>query len=424
MKTFYLLIMCFIANQLWDAQQTKVLTIDVSAPEKCPVILDFNYRNKNKDTSECESKWLSIKPRELIAVELKNINPFKYEYTINDNNITYFMDTTTINQNIALLSKSTEEEPKLKYDSITYISLPSKSKELSEKIDDLEIFIDKFELENVSKESLGKEFFQTRDSLFTALKKDYYEAEKYKACLEQGKGEKYANAITEAQKQASEELIKYSIEKSEQMLKTFESKFFFSNIMYTLPRDIQGKNIDAVEFTIKRLDKKTKKEDGNYGKYNIWIKGGLKIDISAGVFLTSLYDEEFEKRDVPGNADQKQIALKKQGSYDFAFGSTVNTNFRWNSWIQPQINFGFIFTQNQKFQVILGGGLIMGRQERWILSGGLSMGVVDRLAGGFEKGQAYDLGASGQIPMVKQFKFGHFIGITYNLSKVNAVSLK
>jgi hypothetical protein len=85
----------------------------------------------------------------------------------------------------------------------------------------------------MSKESLGKEFFQTRDSLFTALKKDYYEAEKYKACLEQGKGEEYANAITEAQKQASEELIKYSIEKSEQ-IKTFESKFFFSNIMYTL----------------------------------------------------------------------------------------------------------------------------------------------------------------------------------------------
>jgi hypothetical protein len=77
-----------------------------------------------------------------------------------------------------------------------------------------------------------------------------------------------------------------------------------------------------------------------------------------------------------------------------------------------------------EIQVILGGGLIIGRQERWILSGGLSMGVVDRLAGGFEKGQAYDLGASGQIPMVKQFKFGHFIGITYNLSKVNAVSLK
>ncbi|BEV05646.1 hypothetical protein [Chryseobacterium gambrini] len=52
------------------------------------------------------------------------------------------------------------------------------------------------------------------------------------------------------------------------------------------------------------------------------------------------------------------------------------------------------------------------------------MGVVDRLAGGFEKGQTYDLGASGQIPMVKQFKFGHFFGITYNLSKVNTISFK
>ncbi len=38
------------------------------------------------------------------------------------------MDATTINQNIASLSKSSEKELKLEYDVTTYVSLPSKSK--------------------------------------------------------------------------------------------------------------------------------------------------------------------------------------------------------------------------------------------------------------------------------------------------------
>ncbi|UZT96798.1 hypothetical protein ODZ84_16445 [Chryseobacterium fluminis] len=419
MKTFYLIIICLFTIQALHAQKTRILIIDVSDPNENSVSLS----GPKKCSSRCERKWLSIKPRELLAVQLKNANPLKYEYTINDNNISYFMDTATINQHLSSLDIS-PENPSVKNNSATYASIFVESKKLKEKLDHLEIFIDQFELKSMSEEVLGDDFFQIRDSLYITLKNVHYEAKKYKACLERGKNVEYSDAITDDQKETSKEFINYSIEKSETMLKSFESKFFFSNTFYTLPKDIQGKNIDAVEFTIKRLDKKTNKEDGSYGKYNVWISGGVKIDISAGVFLTSLYDEEYETRDVEGGTGQKQIALKKQGSYDFAFGSTVNTNFRMNSWIQPQINFGFIFTQNQKFQVILGGGLIFGREERWILSGGLSMGVVDRLADGFEKGNVYNLGTSGQIPVVKQFKFGHFIGITYNLSKVNAVSLK
>jgi hypothetical protein len=72
----------------------------------------------------------------------------------------------------------------------------------------------------------------------------------------------------------------------------------------------------------------------------------------------------------------------------------------------------------------LGVGIVLGREERWILSGGLSMGVVDRLAGGYEAGKQYSLGADGEVPIVKQFKFGHFFGITYNLSKVNTITFK
>lgn len=420
MKTFYLIIICMLINQILNAQKTKILTINVSAPDSCSVKIG----DSQEDFSTCQDIWLSIKPRELLAVKLKNVNPLKYEYTINGNNISYFMDTETINQRLDILSKSDSETPAIKYDSATYASIPVESRKLKEKLDDLEIFIDKFELKNMSEESLGDEFLKTRDYLYTTLKRDYYEAEKYETCLEQGKTAEYSDAITDAQKETSKELIKYNIEKSEAMLKSFESKFFFASAVYTLPKDIQGKNIDAIEFTIKRVNKKTNKEDASYGKYNVWINGGVKIDISAGVFLTSLYDKEYDGRDVDSNTGPKQIVLKKQGNYDFAFGSTINTNFRMNSWIQPQINFGFIFTQNQKFQFILGGGLILGREERWILSGGLSMGVVDRLANGFREGQAYDFGTNGEIPMVKQFKFGHFIGITYNLSKVDAVSLK
>ena len=57
-----------------------------------------------------------------------------------------------------------------------------------------------------------------------------------------------------------------------------------------------------------------------------------------------------------------------------------------------------------------------------IYESGLSMGKVDRIADSYQVGGSYNLGDSGDVPTQSQFKFGHYFGITYNLSKVKKIS--
>lgn len=97
----------------------------------------------------------------------------------------------------------------------------------------------------------------------------------------------------------------------------------------------------------------------------------------------------------------------------------VNVSLRGGSWVRPTLNFGVLFTSNQKFQMLTGFGLILGKNERLIVHGGLSMGRVNVLKNNFvaDGETSYNLGADGNIPLNEKFKFGHFFGITYNFSK-------
>ena len=143
----------------------------------------------------------------------------------------------------------------------------------------------------------------------------------------------------------------------------------------------------------------------------------MKIDISGGVHITSLFDNEYYTTD--GDNNEKLIFVDDKGKYDFGFGTMVNVSLRGGSWVRPTLNFGALFTSNQKFQMLTGIGLILGKNERLILHGGLSMGRVNVLKDNFKTDgeTSYNLGTEGTIPLDDKFKFGHFFGITYNFSK-------
>lgn len=192
---------------------------------------------------------------------------------------------------------------------------------------------------------------------------------------------------------------------------------------YLLPVDINGKNIDAVEVTVERYDKNAANPTPDKYSYNIWVKGGLKIDISGGLFITSLMDREYETQDSGTN---KLIYEKNKGNYDFGFGSTINISARGGSWIRPALSIGALFTANQKFQILSGFGLILGKEERIVLQGGLAMGTVSKISDNYKAdgSVAYNLGTSGTVPAINKFSFGHFFGITYNFGKVKKAESK
>lgn len=218
---------------------------------------------------------------------------------------------------------------------------------------------------------------------------------------------------TDFEKTVTEKINPISAKIKEELSKMYQLKFH----NYLLPIDLNGKNIDAVEITVERLDKTLTNPTPDKYSYNIWMRGGLKIDISGGIFITSLMDKEYETKDSVTN---KLIYEKTNGDYDFGFGSMINVSLRGGSWVRPALNFGALFTTNQKFQILSGLGLILGKEERIVIHGGLTMGRVSRVSGDYKTdgSVAYDLGTSGTVPTTDKFSFGHFIGVTYNFGKV------
>ncbi|KIA97614.1 hypothetical protein OA93_13920 [Flavobacterium sp. KMS] len=435
MKTT-LFILCFLFFGIIGYGQvtTKIIEVDLSKPHKnsiricgdpllCNDVDSCKCKEESKGTiineCVCKSKWLSVKSREMVSVKLVNGNPFKYNYKIDTKNISFFND-----QNIT--ADKVKEQARTEADNKSSVDnhkepikdIIKKNEELIQNIDNLNIEVESlYEILKQKNALVEADYSERKEFLDRAkeqLKKNYELLNSFENVEEKSK---YI--------QVKESLLVTKI-KAEKSIATIIEKFFSVDLeIYTLPIDLQGKNIDVVEFKLRRFDRETKDEDLSFAStpYNIWIRNGLKIDVSAGIFFTSLYDEEYDKRDDPATAGNKIITLKNSGDYDMAFGSTINTYIRMNSWIVPTLNFGAVITQDEKLQVLLGVGAILGKQERIIFSAGVSMGKVDRIADDYQVGSSYNLGDSGTIPTQSQFKFGSFFGITYNLSKVKKISL-
>ncbi|MGO4770300.1 hypothetical protein ACEN2I_01440 [Flavobacterium sp. W22_SRS_FK3] len=416
MKTILIILYLFFGFIGYSQITTKIIEIDLSKPHKKSVTIYTDSLPSAVDSS----KWLSIKSREMAAIKLINGNPLSHNYKIDTKEISFFNNEQKSDEIIQEV-KAESNKKFLKWDAEnkTFESIIKKNNILARSIDSLNFEIEIFYEILRQKSKLVENDYSIKRLEFLSFAKEQLKSSYELLDNLQKLDNDIQNSIT--QKSVIE-----TKDKAEKSIKIIVEKFYGIDLnVYTFPIDVQGKNIDIIEFKLRRFNKETKVEEADFAStpYNIWIKGGVKIDVSAGVFFTSLYDDDYDKRDDPSTAGNKIIMLKNSGDYDMAFGSTINTYIRMNSWIVPTLNFGAVITQNEKLQVLLGGGVILGKQERIIFSTGISMGKVDRIADGYQVGSSYNLGDSGTIPIQSQFKFGHFFGITYNLSKVKKISL-
>ena len=200
------------------------------------------------------------------------------------------------------------------------------------------------------------------------------------------------------------------------LLNEFKEMFALKTKNYFLPIDINGKNIDVVELSVKKFEKNNPVALEER-VYNVWINGGFKIDISGGLFISSLINKEFVADNDPVNPGKKIINERQKGDYEFGFGSMINISHRSAGWVNPTLNVGAMFTNTQQFQLLTGVGLILGKEERIIFGSGISMGRVTRLQGNLKVGDNnQDFGSSGTIPTSNVFAFGYYFGVTYNFS--------
>ncbi len=203
-------------------------------------------------------------------------------------------------------------------------------------------------------------------------------------------------------------------------------------IEFTLPSSTNLKNIDLIRYKIEREDKITGGKQSYV--YDLWVRGGLKVDFSFGIFASGLVDNEYQKHvyDSVGTiTDSIQINRVRSGGYNFGFGGMVNITPRMgSSWITPGISVGVIYSTNQKLQFVSSLALHLGKTERIILHAGFAAGFVKTLDFSqhhivtVENKNTFRVKASLNeftIPTIDKFTVRQVFGITYNLSKKNAL---
>jgi hypothetical protein len=431
--------------------KTSVFTLDLGLPHQNSL--------KNNDGSN----KLVVKTRQPLAFELVNGNPYKYKYVINHKFVDFFNNQNynpldSIAERLAVpqtAGKATEpqstevnakdyvvkapmaieilKEFKSKYpiSSLLNITLNESPKTPEEDLENI-----RMALKAISyRSNILKETMSLKTSEYMA--EDYIDIKEFKKdrkLLHQtymfilqdiikltSDAEKFPDYIKDFRKNV-EEVIKINELNKQEIGKMFEVKT--SNYIPAI--DLNGKNIDLVEITVERYNKTATNPTPEKFTYNIWMKGGVKIDVSPGIYLTTLKDKEYETVDVVENGVTKKLIYEKDlGDFDMGAGALINLSVRGGLWIKPALSIGALFTTDQKFQLLSGLGLIFGKEERIILHGGFSFGSTNQIDTNRYKddgSQAYDLGAAGNVPTVNKFCSGFFLGVSYNFGKVKKLT--
>lgn len=386
--------------------KTTIFTIDLSQPKT------------NSVTSSNKLNKLVYVNRSPVSIQIINGNPFRYDYSLNYQAVNLFFD-----ENLVPFDKDGTSSIKDGVDLIIPKIDDGKTVDPKSIINDQITLVENIEYVT-ARAKVDIASFKLKNSLDIEELNDL-QTKYYNTYIEYVLNRKeIIKSITKLKKTTPNQIIdnqKVIDKLFEEMIPIVNQILSAETSTYLLPIDTNGDNIDYIEVTLQRTDK-TNNVSQQY-IYKLWIRGGVKIDFSGGGFITSIFDNNYvltNALDDMGMPNGKQTILKQDaGDYDFGFGATVNLSLRGGSWVKPSFNVGALFTSNQKFQLLTGLGLIVGKNERFIINFGLSMGRVSVLQDNFiaDNQTQYDLGTDGNIPLVDKFEFGHFFGITYNFNK-------
>lgn len=214
-----------------------------------------------------------------------------------------------------------------------------------------------------------------------------------------------------------------------------------SRVVYTRPLYAGLQNEDFIRYTVTYKNKVT----GAYATpnlYDVWIKGGLKIDFSVAILASGITDYTYNTIsffDSTNHAitDSFRFSRVHNGDFSFSFGGMVNILWRSATrWCAPGVSVGIAYSTNNNLQFLTGGTLQFGKSERLLLHGGLAIGQAKWLdlsqfthpdGSGIKEGHKSYYTVAGdrttsQTPYINKFVFKPFFGISYNLSKKNPLN--
>jgi hypothetical protein len=150
------------------------------------------------------------------------------------------------------------------------------------------------------------------------------------------------------------------------------------------------------------------------------ITGGVKIDFSTGLFLTTgLHDRRYSISQSSTDTLVSTISEYKNNNIaQLSLGALMHISKRTTDYFKPGFTFGLGLnsTDLANASVFIGASGMFGSQERFIASLGLSLAKVDYLKGEYEIDKEYKTVNINTELTEKTMRAGFFISFTYNLT--------
>ncbi len=165
--------------------------------------------------------------------------------------------------------------------------------------------------------------------------------------------------------------------------------------------------------------------------YKFRIKKGVKVSFSTGLGFSNYFQNQssYVLKDLPfeqvqtGDTtviqpnDTSIIIEEKGNSFTPLLTSIMHVQFRSSNdlAIGLCLGIGVPLAGTKDVQFLLGSSLILGTEQRFIISFGVSGGKVNKIGGGYQAGEYVPKGM--EIPVLKdQYAVGMFLGVSYNIA--------
>ncbi len=198
---------------------------------------------------------------------------------------------------------------------------------------------------------------------------------------------------------------------------------------------VQMKNEDQFQWTVNFYKKKTVVDTR---LYTMMISGGWKIDFSSGFVFNNLNDNEYaiqyDIADITpddGNdnpVEAAKIIKQDKGDYKVDIGLMAHIYPRTGRRANAGLNTGVVLRNGTTVKYLLGGSIMLGYEQRFVLSFGAVAGSVKKLDQTYEKAMDKYVAKStlttisSSVPTVDFWDWGGFVAISYNLGGVSLFS--
>ena len=193
------------------------------------------------------------------------------------------------------------------------------------------------------------------------------------------------------------------------------------------PIQITNKDLTNLTFNFYRDGHKV----GDSTPYSLANRGGFKLDFSTGIATTGLIDQAFTTTAATGTVvsgtatggisttAQDYIIKRDEGNYRIGLVLLAHAYVRTGWRVNLSITGGFMIDNNIATRYLIGGSLLLGREQRVILTWGKAFGKVKRLDDGLKEGQPYMYGTGAKtVPTRDVTDSAWFVGVTFNLGSL------